>query len=149
MTHMATSSSGWFKSSYSFANGNCVEVNQETSPGETLVRNSRHPAGPILKFAAREWAEFLAGARNGEFGLRKSPAGEAAQALSSFVMDQDSTGWFKSSLSEAGNCVEARHNADGGTSVRNSREPGGAVLTFTAGEWSAFLGGVNNGEFDR
>lgn len=66
-------------------------------------------------------------------------------------MDQNSTrqGWFKSSFSEPGTCVEARHNTDGSTSVRNSRDPGGAVLNFTGAEWTAFLGGVVNGEFDR
>lgn len=67
-------------------------------------------------------------------------------------MDQNSASgqeWFKSSLSEPGTCVEARHNADGGTSVRNSRDPGGPSLDFTGAEWNAFLGGVRNGEFDR
>jgi hypothetical protein len=32
--------------------------------------------------------------------------------------------------------------------VRNSRNSGGPVLTFTPDEWHAFLGGVRNGEFD-
>jgi hypothetical protein len=33
--------------------------------------------------------------------------------------------------------------------VRNSRDCGGPVLSFTPDEWHAFLGGVRNGEFDR
>jgi len=58
-------------------------------------------------------------------------------------------GWFKSSLSFSnGNCLEAQFPPDGGVAVRNSRDPDGPVLTFTADEWDAFLGGVMLGEFD-
>jgi hypothetical protein len=57
--------------------------------------------------------------------------------------------WIKSSLSFSnGNCVEIASLADGGVGVRNSRNPEGAVLTFTPDEWHAFIGGVHNGEFD-
>lgn len=33
--------------------------------------------------------------------------------------------------------------------VRDSTNPDGRVLSFTAAEWDAFIGGVRNGEFDR
>jgi hypothetical protein len=57
--------------------------------------------------------------------------------------------WTKSSLSFAnGNCVEVADLPDGGIGVRNSRNPEGAILRFTPGEWHAFLGGARNGEFD-
>ncbi len=57
--------------------------------------------------------------------------------------------WIKSSLSYAnGNCVEVATLPGGEIGVRNSRDPGGPVLTFTPDEWDAFLGGVRNGEFD-
>ena len=57
--------------------------------------------------------------------------------------------WVKSSLSFSnGNCVEVASLADGGVGVRNSRDAGGSVLAFTPDEWHAFLGGVQNGEFD-
>ena len=57
--------------------------------------------------------------------------------------------WVKSSLSFSnGNCLEVASLADGGVGVRNSRDAGGAVLQFTPDEWHAFLGGVQNGEFD-
>jgi hypothetical protein len=57
--------------------------------------------------------------------------------------------WIKSSLSFAnGNCVEVADLPDGGIGVRNSRNPEGAILRFTPGEWHAFLGGAKNGEFD-
>jgi Domain of unknown function (DUF397) len=58
--------------------------------------------------------------------------------------------WVKSSLSLAnGNCVEVADLPDRGVGVRNSRDPDGLVLRFRPDEWSAFLGGVRNGEFDR
>ena len=54
--------------------------------------------------------------------------------------------WFKSSFSNAGNCVEVQ--VGDVIRVRDSKNPGGPVLTFTAPEWSAFLKGVLGGEFD-
>ena len=60
------SGSVWIKSSLSYANGNCVEV--ASLPGGTIgVRNSRHAAGPVLRFTPQEWHAFLGGVRNGEF----------------------------------------------------------------------------------
>jgi Domain of unknown function (DUF397) len=56
--------------------------------------------------------------------------------------------WVKSSFSAAGNCVEVMQIGNG-TCVRNSREPAGGILVFTAEEWSAFIGGAKLGEFDR
>lgn len=57
--------------------------------------------------------------------------------------------WIKSSLSYAnGNCVEVASLPGGQIGVRNSRDAGGPVLAFTPDEWRAFLGGVQNGEFD-
>lgn len=58
--------------------------------------------------------------------------------------------WFKSSLSFAhGDCVEAAHLSDGCIGVRDSKDPAGPMLRFTPSEWTAFLGGVRNGEFDN
>ena len=57
--------------------------------------------------------------------------------------------WIKSSLSFAnGNCVEVASLPDGQVGVRDSKDPEGAVLRYTSGEWHAFLGGVRGGEFD-
>jgi hypothetical protein len=57
--------------------------------------------------------------------------------------------WIKSSLSFANsNCVEVADLPSGQIGVRNSRDSTGPVLSFTSGEWQAFLGGVRNGEFD-
>ena len=56
----------WVKSSLSFSNGNCVEV-AELPGGSVGVRNSRDPAGPVLRFTPDEWDAFVGGARLGEF----------------------------------------------------------------------------------
>jgi hypothetical protein len=57
--------------------------------------------------------------------------------------------WRKSSHSNGDSaCVEVAPAPDGGVSIRHSRKPHGAVLTFTAREWRAFLDGARNGEFD-
>jgi hypothetical protein len=51
----------WVKSSFSFANGNCVEV-AELPGGSVGIRDSRDPDGPVLRFTRAEWAAFLGGA---------------------------------------------------------------------------------------
>jgi hypothetical protein len=55
--------------------------------------------------------------------------------------------WSKSTFSESGNCVEVAFVAEA-VLVRQSRDPSGPTLTFTKGEWAAFLAGVHNDEFD-
>lgn len=54
--------------------------------------------------------------------------------------------WRKSSASGSGNCVEV---ASSGQSilVRDTKNRDGGVLTFTSGEWQAFVTGVEAGEF--
>jgi hypothetical protein len=56
----------WVKSSFSFANGNCVEV-ASLPQGGIGVRDSKNTEGPILRFTPDEWNAFLGGVRNGEF----------------------------------------------------------------------------------
>jgi hypothetical protein len=58
-----------------------------------------------------------------------------------------SSGWFKSSKSGGGNCVEVSF-AEEGVLVRDSKSRERAVLRFTAAEWDAFIAGVAMGEFD-
>lgn len=56
----------WIKSVVSGSQGgNCVEV--AFANDEVLVRDSKNPAGPVLRFNSAEWAAFVAGARDGEF----------------------------------------------------------------------------------
>ena len=55
--------------------------------------------------------------------------------------------WRKSTKSSFGACVEVRITDDA-VAVRNSRDRGGPVLRFTAAEWTAFLAGAAEHEFD-
>ena len=66
------------------------------------------------------------------------------------ILDTGQLVWRKSTRSGAqgGNCVEVAELPDGGMAVRDSKNPTGAVLNFTKGEWDAFLDGAKAGEFD-
>jgi hypothetical protein len=46
----------WRKSSYSLANGNCVEVG--TGPALVAVRDSKDPEGPVIDVGPRAWIAF-------------------------------------------------------------------------------------------
>ena len=54
-----------------------------------------------------------------------------------------------SSFCSAGGCVEVGRAPEGLVVVRDSKDPERrASLAFTAEEWTAFVAGVKNGEFD-
>lgn len=60
-------------------------------------------------------------------------------------------GWQKSSFSGSatqGECVEVATAAFGHKQIRDSKDPDGAILTFTSGEFDAFVKGIKAGEFD-
>jgi hypothetical protein len=56
----------WSKSSYSGNDGSCVEV-ADLDSGDRAVRDSKDPAGPMLRFIRAEWSAFIAEVRAGEF----------------------------------------------------------------------------------
>lgn len=101
--------STWRKSTYSGAQGNCVEVSHLAS-GEVAVRNSRDPGGPPLVFTAEEMDAFIAGVKDGEFDRSSSP--------STFQVDHDPEG------------AQARHQAIGSElhSIVDRLAPGETVL---------------------
>ncbi len=61
----------------------------------------------------------------------------------------DTSAWIKATASNgAGQCVEMRRTGDS-IDVRDSKDPNGAVLRYTPGEFSAWLDGAKKGEFDH
>lgn len=55
----------WFKSSYSNADGDCVEV---AIAGDRVgTRDSKDPRGPNLAFTPEAWSAFVHGVALGEF----------------------------------------------------------------------------------
>jgi hypothetical protein len=58
----------WSKSSYSSANGACVEVAQNL-PGIVAVRDSKDPDGPQLLISPADWRTFVGGVKGGKFSL--------------------------------------------------------------------------------
>lgn len=63
--------------------------------------------------------------------------------------DTDRITWHKSSYSNGsgGACVEVA-DLGGHRGVRDSKDPTGPALIFTANAWIAFTAGVRAGEFD-
>lgn len=60
-----------------------------------------------------------------------------------------SVAWRKSTHSGGqGNCVEVAALPSGGVAVRHSRDPESPALLYTADEFTAFLSGAKDGEFD-
>jgi len=57
----------------------------------------------------------------------------------------DDLTWAKSSYSaNSGDCVEVAPLPGGGRAVRDSKDPDGPVLRFTAQEWTAFIGRITS-----
>lgn len=64
------------------------------------------------------------------------------------VFDTDQVQWRKSSFSGAdSSCVELAF-VPGGVALRDTKDRSLAPHLFDAAEWTAFLDGVRNGEFD-
>lgn len=58
--------------------------------------------------------------------------------------------WQKSQRSNpSGNCVELAVLPGGDVAVRNSRDPLGPALIYTAAEIAAFIMGARDGDFDQ
>lgn len=55
--------------------------------------------------------------------------------------------WRKSTRSVLDNCVEVASTGDV-VAVRDSKNPAGPALVYTHDEWTAFIDGVKDGEFD-
>ncbi len=56
--------------------------------------------------------------------------------------------WRKSSFSGVNGCVESAVTSEGWVAVRDSKHPEAGHQLYTRQEWTAFLAGVRNNEFD-
>ncbi|MFI8850739.1 DUF397 domain-containing protein [Streptomyces sp. 891-h] len=63
MNNSETPRADWFKSSYSNGTQNCVEVRIAEAVD---TRDSKRTDGPVLTFAAEQWAAFVAGVADGQ-----------------------------------------------------------------------------------
>jgi Domain of unknown function (DUF397) len=67
-----------------------------------------------------------------------------------YAIDPSTLSWQKSSFTaNNGQCVELAALPEGGVAIRDSKNPDGPHLCFTAGEWAAFSKGFNAGEFSH
>ncbi|WP_425303566.1 DUF397 domain-containing protein [Nocardia wallacei] len=65
------------------------------------------------------------------------------------MADLSDAKWFKSSRSGGDkNCVEAAFLPNDLVGVRDSKNPSGPALIFTAAEWSSFTTALDSGRFD-
>lgn len=65
-------------------------------------------------------------------------------------IDVSAAAWRKSSYSnqDGGACVEVADGFPGVLPVRDSKDPQGPALVFSAAAWSAFVADVRTGRFD-
>ena len=56
----------WRKSTYSTAEGNCIEV-ASNPVGTVAVRDSKNPSGPVLALSPEDWQTFVASVRAGRY----------------------------------------------------------------------------------
>lgn len=62
--HLSDERRAWRRSSVCATSG-CLEVRH--SDGLVLVRDSKDPDGPVLRYTLEEWDAFVAGVKAGEF----------------------------------------------------------------------------------
>jgi hypothetical protein len=56
--------------------------------------------------------------------------------------------WIRSRACSTDGCVEVAHLADGSVAIRDSKDVRKPAHVFGREEWSAFVTGIKNGDFD-
>ncbi len=64
------------------------------------------------------------------------------------TQDLSTARWIRSRACSSDGCVEVARLADGSIALRDSKDVRKAAHVFDREEWSAFITGVKNGEFD-
>ncbi len=57
------------RSSFCGGEAACAETAHDHSTDEFLIRDSKNPDSPVLRFTRDEWSAFIKGAKNGEFDV--------------------------------------------------------------------------------
>ncbi|NJQ16237.1 DUF397 domain-containing protein [Streptomyces bohaiensis] len=66
---MQDNRSGWFKSTYSAQNGDCLEARHRTD-GAVDLRDSKIHGGPVLTLSADRWSVFATAVKDGALAAR-------------------------------------------------------------------------------
>jgi hypothetical protein len=80
---------------------------------------------------------------------RNVGGGVIVEVTKGFGIDLSNAKWTRAThgASDSDNHVEVAFVGQA-IAVRNSQDPDGPALIFTAAEWDAFVGGAKDGEFD-
>ncbi len=70
----------WRKSSFSAANGNCVQF-ARLPDGRCVLRDSKDPTGPVLTFSAADWTTFLSNVRHNPADYWPQPQPETREQV--------------------------------------------------------------------
>jgi hypothetical protein len=62
--------------------------------------------------------------------------------------DLSAARWIRSRACSTDGCVEVAHLADGSVAIRDSKDVRKAAHVFDREEWSAFVTGIKNGDFE-
>jgi hypothetical protein len=73
---------------------------------------------------------------------------DAREKEALYALDLSGVEWTAAPDSDPANRVEIAYLPEGAVAMRNSADPDGPVLRYTAAEWRAFVLGARDGEFD-
>jgi hypothetical protein len=117
-------------------------VNRSDSPGVQEVMCDarwRWRARFLLELYVQKSTSAHAAGHHGAAPLDDEPTGRPAKIIAPFAASSYCAG--------NGACVEVAPLATGGWAVRDGKQgDAGPVLSFTAGEWAAFVAGIKAGE---